>query len=119
MFGECEYGIPYYIFLLIGYSFKSNYLEVGSIYSLVRVDMRSNSKSGEAILIHKKGSKVVGLHCNPIQPELLLSCGNDHFVSFLILLLFICCITIEWFGPSVEVYMGVALFTAIGSCIYF
>ncbi|XP_044483911.1 protein DAMAGED DNA-BINDING 2 isoform X2 [Mangifera indica] len=38
-----------------------------------------NSRSGEAILIHKKGSKVVGLHCNPIQPELLLSCGNDHF----------------------------------------
>ncbi|KAL5748072.1 hypothetical protein ACOSQ2_025369 [Xanthoceras sorbifolium] len=46
---------------------------------LYMVDMRSNSKSGEAILIHKKGSKVVGLHCNPIQPELLLSCGNDHF----------------------------------------
>ncbi|KAJ4725594.1 damaged DNA binding 2 [Melia azedarach] len=46
---------------------------------LYLVDIRSNSKSGDAILIHKKGSKVVGLHCNPIQPELLLSCGNDHF----------------------------------------
>ncbi|KAJ0020433.1 hypothetical protein Pint_32559 [Pistacia integerrima] len=46
---------------------------------LYLVDIRTNSKSGEAILIHKKGSKVVGLHCNPIQPELLLSCGNDHF----------------------------------------
>ncbi|KAJ7964174.1 damaged DNA binding 2 [Quillaja saponaria] len=43
------------------------------------VDARSNNKTGEAILIHKKGSKVVGLHCNPVQPDLLLSCGNDHF----------------------------------------
>ncbi|KDP46502.1 hypothetical protein JCGZ_08474 [Jatropha curcas] len=43
------------------------------------VDMRSNSKTGQPILIHKKGSKVVGLHCNPVHPELLLSCGNDHF----------------------------------------
>ncbi|KAG0465236.1 hypothetical protein HPP92_019400 [Vanilla planifolia] len=33
----------------------------------------------DAILIHKKGSKVVGLNCNPSQPDLLLSCGNDHF----------------------------------------
>ncbi|XP_010262841.1 PREDICTED: protein DAMAGED DNA-BINDING 2 [Nelumbo nucifera] len=46
---------------------------------LYLVDMRSNNKVGETILIHKKGSKVVGLHCNPVQPELLLSCGNDHF----------------------------------------
>ncbi|KAB5520394.1 hypothetical protein DKX38_024713 [Salix brachista] len=46
---------------------------------LYMVDTRSNSKTGEAVLIHKKGSKVVGLHCNPVQPELLLSCGNDHF----------------------------------------
>lgn len=51
-----------------------------------RVDMRSNNKTGQSILIHKKGSKVVGLHCNPVQPELLLSCGNDHFVSFYFLL---------------------------------
>ncbi|XP_021891790.1 protein DAMAGED DNA-BINDING 2 [Carica papaya] len=43
------------------------------------VDVRCNSKTGESILIHKKGSKVVGLHCSPVQPELLLSCGNDHF----------------------------------------
>ncbi|KAK9279526.1 hypothetical protein L1049_013205 [Liquidambar formosana] len=46
---------------------------------LYLVDFRSNHKTGEAILIHKKGSKVVGLHCNPVQPDLLLSCGNDHF----------------------------------------
>lgn len=53
--------------------------------------MRSNSVMGEPILIHKKGSKVVGLHCNPIQPDLLLSCGNDHFVKlFAFLLVFIC-----------------------------
>ncbi|KAL3518067.1 hypothetical protein ACH5RR_020656 [Cinchona calisaya] len=46
---------------------------------LYTVDMRSNNVTGEPILIHKKGSKVVGLHCNPLQPDLLLSCGNDHF----------------------------------------
>lgn len=48
----------------------------GSLYG---VDVRSNEKTEKAVLIHKKGTKVVGLHCNPIQPELLLSCGNDHF----------------------------------------
>ncbi|KAK4342544.1 hypothetical protein RND71_038360 [Anisodus tanguticus] len=32
-------------------------------------------------LIHKKETKVVGLNCNPLQPNLLLSCGNDHFDS--------------------------------------
>lgn len=48
----------------------------GSLYT---VDSRSNSQIGEAVLIHKKGSKVTGLHCNPVQPDLLLSCGNDHF----------------------------------------
>lgn len=46
---------------------------------LYLVDLRSNKRTGEPILIHKKGSKVVGLHCNPLQPDLLLSCGNDHF----------------------------------------
>lgn len=48
-----------------------------------RIDHRTNDKTGEPILIHKQGSKVVGLDCNPVQPELLLSCGNDHFVSLL------------------------------------
>lgn len=43
------------------------------------VDERSKTRIGEPILIHKKGSKVVGLHCNPLHPDLLLSCGNDHF----------------------------------------
>ncbi|KAK6235035.1 hypothetical protein SCA6_010372 [Theobroma cacao] len=46
---------------------------------LYLVDTRSNSRIGKAIMIHKKRSKVVGLHCNPVQPDLLLSCGNDHF----------------------------------------
>ncbi|KAM3382320.1 protein DAMAGED DNA-BINDING 2-like isoform X2 [Capsicum galapagoense] len=32
-------------------------------------------------LIHEKGTKVVGLNCNPLQPDLLLSIGNDHFDS--------------------------------------
>ncbi|OVA02680.1 WD40 repeat [Macleaya cordata] len=48
----------------------------GYLYS---VDMRSNCKMEQTVLIHKKGTKVVGLHCNPVQPEILLSCGNDHF----------------------------------------
>nr|GLL42946.1 protein DAMAGED DNA-BINDING 2 isoform X1 [Ipomoea trifida] len=46
---------------------------------LYMIDMRSNEVIGEPLLIHKKGSKVVGLHCNPFQPDILLSCGNDHF----------------------------------------
>ncbi|TKY56462.1 DAMAGED DNA-BINDING 2 [Spatholobus suberectus] len=43
------------------------------------LDIRSNHRTGDAILIHKKGKKVVGIHCNPIQPDILLTCGNDHF----------------------------------------
>lgn len=50
-------------------------------FAIDRVDMRSNNKNGDAILIHKKGSKVVGIHCNPLQPDILLTCGNDHYVS--------------------------------------
>ncbi|XP_072996150.1 DNA damage-binding protein 2 isoform X1 [Typha latifolia] len=46
---------------------------------LYLLDERSRTKTGEPIRIHNKGSKVVGLHCNPVQPDLLLSCGNDHF----------------------------------------
>lgn len=46
---------------------------------LYMLDSRTKDKITEAVLIHKKGSKVVGLHCNPVQPDLLLSCGNDHF----------------------------------------
>ncbi|XP_020261688.1 DNA damage-binding protein 2 isoform X2 [Asparagus officinalis] len=48
----------------------------GYVYLL---DGRSKMRTGEPILMHKKGSKVVGLHCNPLQPDVLLSCGNDHF----------------------------------------
>ncbi|KAG8371494.1 hypothetical protein BUALT_Bualt13G0093500 [Buddleja alternifolia] len=46
---------------------------------LYMADMRSNNVIGKPILIHKKGSKVTGLNCHPLQPDLLLSCGNDHF----------------------------------------
>ncbi|KAK8925666.1 Protein DAMAGED DNA-BINDING 2 [Platanthera zijinensis] len=42
-------------------------------------DIRERVKIGEPILIHRKGSKVVGLHFNPVHPDLLLSSGNDHF----------------------------------------
>ncbi|KAL8027096.1 hypothetical protein ABFX02_14G073400 [Erythranthe guttata] len=48
----------------------------GLLYTL---DTRSNNVTGKPILVHKKGSKVTGLHCHPLQPDLLLSCGNDHF----------------------------------------
>ncbi|XP_057483376.1 protein DAMAGED DNA-BINDING 2-like isoform X1 [Actinidia eriantha] len=53
-----------------------------------RVDMHSNNKVGEATLLHKTGSKVVGLHCNPVKPDLLLTCGNDHFdpLEFLVVI---------------------------------
>ncbi|PIN05551.1 hypothetical protein CDL12_21904 [Handroanthus impetiginosus] len=46
---------------------------------LYMVDARSNNVIGKPVLIHKKGSKVTGLNCHPLQPDLLLSCGNDHF----------------------------------------
>ncbi|KAG0465230.1 hypothetical protein HPP92_019394 [Vanilla planifolia] len=46
---------------------------------LYLLDSREKTQIADAILIHKKGSKVVGLNCNPSQPDLLLSCGNDHF----------------------------------------
>ncbi|KAG6401387.1 hypothetical protein SASPL_138243 [Salvia splendens] len=46
---------------------------------LYMIDARSNNVTGKPILIHKKKSKVTGLHCHPLQPDLLLSCGNDHF----------------------------------------
>lgn len=43
--------------------------------------MKANKQIGEPLLIHKKGSKVVGLHCNPADSDLFISCGNDHMVS--------------------------------------
>ncbi|XP_057726306.1 protein DAMAGED DNA-BINDING 2 [Arachis stenosperma] len=58
---------------------KGLVLAADSFGFLHMVDTRSNHKTSDAILIHKKGRKVVGLHCNPVQPDLLLSCGNDHF----------------------------------------
>lgn len=58
---------------------KGLVLVADSFGFLYMVDMRSNHRNGNAILIHKKGTKVVGIHCNPIQPDILLTCGNDHF----------------------------------------
>lgn len=49
--------------------------------STCRLDRRLKARIGDPILIHKKGSKVTSLHCNPAQPEVLLSSGNDHYVS--------------------------------------
>ncbi|GAB2274461.1 DNA damage-binding protein 2 [Dionaea muscipula] len=48
----------------------------GFLYTL---DIRTNNQTGGPLRIHKKGSKVTGINCNPVHPELLLSCGNDHF----------------------------------------
>ncbi|CAD6232608.1 unnamed protein product [Miscanthus lutarioriparius] len=48
----------------------------GFLYFL---DRRSKTRIGHPILIHKKGSKVTSLHCNPARPEVLLSSGNDHY----------------------------------------
>ncbi|GLJ21497.1 hypothetical protein SUGI_0397090 [Cryptomeria japonica] len=60
---------------------EKDLLLVADNFGLVyQIDMRSNKKTGEPVLIHKKGSKVVGLHFNPVHPDLLISCGNDHFV---------------------------------------
>ncbi|PWA69615.1 damaged DNA binding 2 [Artemisia annua] len=58
---------------------KNLVLVADSFGYLHLVDVRSDPKKGDSVLIHKKGTKVVGLHCNPLQPDLLLSCGNDHF----------------------------------------
>lgn len=57
-----------------------NFFNSVPFFDAHRIDSRSNSQIGESVLIHKKGSKVTGLHFNPVQPDLLLSCGNDHFV---------------------------------------
>ncbi|KAF3333661.1 protein DAMAGED DNA-BINDING 2 [Carex littledalei] len=46
---------------------------------LYMVDKCSNKMVEKPIRIHKKGSKITGLHFNPARPDLLLSCGNDHF----------------------------------------
>lgn len=45
---------------------------------LYQGDIRANKSVGKPLLIHKKGSKVVGLHCNPVDPNLFITCGNDH-----------------------------------------
>ncbi|XP_016432567.1 protein DAMAGED DNA-BINDING 2 [Nicotiana tabacum] len=58
---------------------KSVVLVADNFGYLYMADMRSNNIISKPTLIHKKGTKVVGLNCNPLQPDLLLSCGNDHF----------------------------------------
>ncbi|VAH71963.1 DNA damage-binding protein 2-like [Triticum dicoccoides] len=58
---------------------KGLLLVADSFGFLYLLDRRSKERIGQPILIHKKGSKVTGLHCNPAQPEVLLSSGNDHF----------------------------------------
>ncbi|XP_062192657.1 DNA damage-binding protein 2 [Phragmites australis] len=58
---------------------KGLLLVADSFGFLYLLDRRSKTRIGHPILIHKKGSKVTCLHCNPAQPEVLLSSGNDHY----------------------------------------
>ncbi|KAJ3693722.1 hypothetical protein LUZ60_009202 [Juncus effusus] len=58
---------------------KGLVLVADSLGYLYKLDKRTNELVEKPILIHKKGSKVTGLHFNPALPDLLLSCGNDHF----------------------------------------
>ncbi|KAL2905195.1 Protein DAMAGED DNA-BINDING 2, partial [Bienertia sinuspersici] len=39
-----------------------------------QVGTRAKDKVEEAVLVHRMGTKVVWLHCNPVQPKLFLSC---------------------------------------------
>ena len=87
LYSHVQISVHLYVSLLIRYRLARDYL---SVIENFRVDMRSNNVTGKPILIHKKGSKVVGLHCNPLQPDLLLSCGNDHFVRFFTILFMLC-----------------------------
>ncbi|KAG8053491.1 hypothetical protein GUJ93_ZPchr0001g29359 [Zizania palustris] len=58
---------------------KGLLLVADSFGFLYLLDRRLKTKIGHPILIHKKGSKITSLHCNPAQPEVLLSSGNDHY----------------------------------------
>ncbi|KAK3160311.1 hypothetical protein QOZ80_1BG0057820 [Eleusine coracana subsp. coracana] len=58
---------------------KGLLLVADSFGFLYLLDRRSKTRIGNPVLIHKKGSKVTSLHCNPVQPEVLLSSGNDHY----------------------------------------
>ena len=55
------------------------------LFYTTRIDVNENRQIGKPLLIHKKGSKVVGLHCNPVDSDVFISCGNDHMVSYLVL----------------------------------
>ena len=55
------------------------------LFYTTRIDVKENRQIGKPLLIHKKGSKVVGLHCNPVDSDVFISCGNDHMVSNLVL----------------------------------
>lgn len=48
------------------------------IGNLHRVDMRAKKSLPGIEFIHKKGTKVTTLHCNPMAPDLLISGGNDY-----------------------------------------
>uniref|UniRef100_A0A0D9UWL2 DNA damage-binding protein 2 n=1 Tax=Leersia perrieri TaxID=77586 RepID=A0A0D9UWL2_9ORYZ len=68
--------------MIYGMDFNSDkglLLVADSFGFLYLLDRRLKTKIGHPILIHKKGSKVTSLHCNPAQPEVLLSSGNDRY----------------------------------------
>ncbi|XP_002979996.2 DNA damage-binding protein 2 [Selaginella moellendorffii] len=45
---------------------------------LYRLDLRTKKTHDKPLLIHKKGTKVVGLHTNPIDQDIFITSGNDH-----------------------------------------
>ncbi|CAM6103070.1 unnamed protein product [Calypogeia fissa] len=43
-----------------------------------QLDMRTGKEVDNPVLMHKKGTKIVGVNCNPVDPDIFLTCGNDH-----------------------------------------
>lgn len=62
---------------------RDNLLVVDNFQILYHIDIFSNKKIRESIIIHKMGSNVVGTNFNQLNEYLLVSCGNDHFGSSL------------------------------------
>jgi hypothetical protein len=45
-----------------------------------RLDVRTGKGVEKPCMIHKKGTKIVSLHCNPVDPDVFITAGNDHMV---------------------------------------
>jgi DNA damage-binding protein 2 len=53
-------------------------LAADSFGFLYQMDIRANKQVGKPTPVHKKGTKVVGVDCHPVDADLFLTCGNDH-----------------------------------------